>query len=438
MPEVLDAPPAPPTKPTSPPPIKSPPSPPKQEAEDDSIERLESDDPFKDAFAEIDKEAGEETQREEKRNARQEKSDKTPDDKSKTNGDIKPNSEKPKEEEPKTNKELREVYTALKEKVSKEYEPKIKELETLRSENKQLKSRDETSSKALQDENAALKKANQEMEGHLRFSAYKQTKEYKDHESALNNEWASAMRKLGGISISRTDPTTEETTERELTIDDLARYARLDPRLLWKELKTEIPDAAERTTVINHVQKIQDLSETLFKAEEKAKADSENHAKTQTETQRQSQLNRAKLWKDINEAIATKYPKMFGKDESDAEGNVILDKGRALTDLLFDPASLTQERIQLLPKRFKEAIESSKPFSPEDHARLHAIIANKAANHDRAVTRLKAAQTRIAELEKSLKEYEDSGPDSVRVGGTRKAKDAPLTADEEFDAIARG
>jgi hypothetical protein len=264
MPETI-APPAMPTtaaKPSapSPTPKAASPSPKAGDAAPDVIGSPESNDPFKDAFAEIDREAGEETERDDKRN-RPSKSNL--EDKSKANGDAKPS-----DDEPKTNKELRDVYNALKERVSKEYEPQVKELPALRAKVKELESRDETETTSTRAEIEAVKKRNTELERHMKFVDYKQSKEYKELETTLNDAWSGAMRKLGGISISRMDTESGETVERELTVDDLARYARLDPKLLWKELKQEIPDAAERTTVINHVQKIQDLSDSVFKAEE--------------------------------------------------------------------------------------------------------------------------------------------------------------------------
>jgi hypothetical protein len=438
MPETI-APPAMPTtaaKPSapSPTPKAASPSPKAGDAAPDVIGSAESNDPFKDAFAEIDREAGEETERDDKRN-RPGKS--SLEDKSKANGDAKPSDAKPKDDEPKTPKELRDVYNALKEKVSKEYEPQVKELSTLRAKVKELESRDETETTSTRAEIEAVKKRNAELERHMKFVDYKQSKEYKELETTLNDAWSGAMRKLGGISISRMDTESGETVERELTVDDLARYARLDPKLLWKELKQEIPDAAERTTVINHVQKIQDLSDSVFKAEEKAKAEADTHAKTQTETQRQFAARREKLWKETNAALAEKYPKWFGRDDADPEGNAVFDKGKAFSDLVFSPGELTPERIELLPKMFREAIESRQPFPPEALVRLQAIAANKLANHDRAISKLKAANTRISELEKSLKQYEESGPDAITIGRGRRVNDGPLTADEEFDAIAR-
>lgn len=404
----------------------------------DIVSRHEPDDPFKDAFAEIDEEAGKETIAEDKRN-KGERADKQPkpvDDKAVI--EKKPTEQKPKENEPKTPKELRDVYNALKEKVAREYEPQLKELSIVRAKLKDAESKDELATKSTQDRLVEIEKRNAELESHIRFADYKQTKEYKELESSLRDTWSGAMRKLGGISISRTNPETGDVIERELTIEDLSRYARLDPKLVWKELKQEIPDAAERTTVINHIQKIQDISDSVFKAEEKAKSESEAHAKTQTETQRQSQAQRTKLWKATNEELATKYPKWFGKDETDTEGNIVFDKGASFSDLVFDTESLTPERIEMLPQFFKDAIKSAKPLSQEALVRLHAIARNKLANHDRLARSNKTLSARVSELEKSLKEYEQSGPDSVAAGNGHRAKDGPLSADDEFDSIARG
>ena len=421
------APPAPPAKSAAPPPAKPPGKP------ADVIAPPEHDDPFKDAFAEIDEEAD----KAEEKLPGAPKSEKKKPAAPKTNGEKTETEPEPSPDEPKTNPELRAAYTGLKEKIAKEYEPKLKRLPELEAKLKELQSRDETAGKTAQEEMAALKKHNAELENHIRFADYKQSKEYKELETTLNDAWSGAMRKLGGITISRSDAESGEVVERELTIDDIARYARLDPKLLWKELKQEIPDAAERTTVINHVQKIQDLAETVSKAEEKAKKDSETHARTQTEAQRQGQEQRKKLWKAKNEALAEKYPKWFAKDEADADGNAVFDRGTAFADLVFSPADLTPERIDLLPKAFKEAIESAKPFSPEALVTLHAIARNKLANHDRAVSRLKVATARIAELEQSLKEYEESGPDNVTPGKARRGTDAPLSFEEEIDTLAR-
>lgn len=353
------------------------------------------------------------------------------------NGDKKPEVKADDtEQKPVKAAELRTAYEGLKKKIKEEYEPKARRVTELEAKIKEIESRGDD--KAAQERFAAIEKRNTELENHIRFADYKQSKEYKELETTLNDTWAGAMRKLTGISISRTNAETGDVVERELTMDDIARYARLDPKLLWKELKQEIPDAAERTTVINHVQKIQDVSDSVFKAEEKAKAESETHAKSMAEQRQQSQANRVKLWRETNESLATKYPKWFAKAEDDSEGNTLFDRGTALADLAFNPTDLTPDRVDLLPKAFKEQIASKKPFTPEQLAQLHAIVRNKASNHDRLAHQNKALAARVAELETTVKQYEESGPDRIPAGGERRIPNGDFEeAGAALDALDR-
>ncbi len=357
------------------------------------------------------------------------------DPKSKVNGDSKPKDDKPKDDEPKTNPELRTAYAALKDKVAKD-EPKLKRLPELEAKIKELESRDETTTKATQQEIESVKKRNTELEQHMRFVDYEKSTEYRDQfQKPYEDAWGSALRELKGLTMKIEDPKTGEEIVREVTQADIAYFANLDPATRRTEINRLFPE--DREEVKRHINNISTLAEKANAAREKAKGEAETHAKTQTEAQRQSQAQRAKLWKQTNESLATKYPKWFGKDEGDPEGNALFDKGKAFSDLVFSPTDLTPERIELLPQMFKEAIQSSKPFSQEALVKLHAIAANKLANHDRAITKLKAATARIAELEKSLKEYEDSGPDTILPGARRNGAVEEQSDEDELRALDR-
>jgi hypothetical protein len=155
------------------------------------------------------------------------------------------------------------------------------------------------------------------------------------------------------------------------------------------------------------------------------------------EQQQQSQANRVKLWRETNESLATKYPKWFSKSEEDAEGNTLFDRGTALSDLAFNPQDLTPERIDLLPKAFKDQIASGKPFTPGQLTQLHAIVRNKASNHDRLAFQNKTLSARVAELETSLKQYEESGPDRIPAGGERRMPNGEPDFGTELDALDR-
>ncbi len=358
------------------------------------------------------------------------------DPKAKVNGDAKPKDEKPKDDEPKTNPELRTAYTALKDKVAKEYEPKLKRLPELEAKVKELESRDETTTKATQQEIESVKKRNAELEQHMRFVDYEKSTEYRDQfQKPYEDAWGSALRELKGLTMKIEDPKTGEEIVREVTQADIAYFANLDPATRRTEINRLFPE--DREEVKRHINNISTLAEKANAAKEKAKGESETHAKTQTEAQRQAQTQRAKLWKQINESLATKYPKWFGKDEADPEGNAVFDKGKAFSDLVFSTTDLTPERIELLPQVFKEAIQSGKPFPPEMHVKLLAIAANKLANHDRAITKIKAATARIAELEKSLKEYEDSGPDTILPGARRNGAVEEQSDEDELRSLDR-
>lgn len=447
MPAPVAAPPSTPTPQTPKAPVttpKSSPNPEPQKAPDNS-------DAFADAFADIDQLDGKKPQPKKEAvkpdpsqsGADDLESDTTgisqPEDSHAANADA---SSKEKqsvstETKPVKAKELRDAYEGLKKKVKEEYEPKLKRITELESKLKEVESRDPNADKAVQEKYSTLEKRNQELEQSIRLTNYKQSKEYKEHEKTLTEAWASARDNLAGINITSRNAETQEVSERELTLTDIASYANLDPKQRLTKLKTDIPDPAERTMVINHINTILDKAKQLDAAEKKAAEDSEAHFKTQKEQQEQFQKNRAKFWQESNEFYAKQYPKWFGKSEDDKDGNVIFDKGIALADLAFAPQNLSDEQIALLPKSIQEMIASKKPFTPEQLTKLHSIIRNKSANHDRLAHQNKQLAARVAELEKSLKEYEKSEPDNVRTGVVNGKKSEIEDANAELDTLAR-
>jgi type II secretory pathway pseudopilin PulG len=226
-------------------------------------------------------------------------------------------------------------------------------------------------------------------------------------------------------------------TVREVTETDLQYFASLDPASRRTEINRLFPEDKEE--VKRHINEISRLYDASQAALQQARQQADGAAKNATEGQRQAQANRASLWKQTNEGLAAKYPAWFAPAENDAEGNTLFDRGRALADLVFSPQDLTKESLDLLPKSFAETIRAGKTFTQEQLVRMHSIIRNKAANHDRLAHQLHAAQSRIEELETSLKEYEESGPDGGRPRSRVPAsgKDYMGEAAAELDAIDR-
>jgi hypothetical protein len=105
-----------------------------------------------------------------------------------------------------------------------------------------------------------------------------------------------------------------------------------------------------------------------------------------------------------------------------------------VADLLFlGNQALTPEQVEALPSGFKETVKAGKPLSEVQKVQLHALARLKMANHDRLVTRLKARDARIAELEKSLADYEKSEPSADKAGDGAKVEGKDFFAQVEED-----
>lgn len=339
------------------------------------------------------------------------------------------------EQKPVKAAELRTAYEGLKKKVKEEYEPKLQKLTQLEREVAELKTTTPQLDKAQQERVAAIEKRNAELEAHIKFKDFEKSTEYQENFwKPYEQAWSNAIRELKGLTMTVDDPKTGETVTREVTQADLQYFASLEPAVRRTEINRLFPEDKEE--VKRHINQISHLFEKSQEAKEKAKAEAETHAKTQTEQQQQFQQQRAKLWRMSNESLAAKYPNWFNKVDGDNEGNTLFDRGTALADLAMFPQDLTPEKIDMLPKSFKEAIASKKPFTQEQLVKLHSIVRNKAANHDRLAHQNKTLAARVAELEKSLKEYEESGPDGVRAG-MPAGQSGELSADQELEAMER-
>ncbi len=345
----------------------------------------------------------------------------------KTESDPKPSGEKPKEGEG------WKRYKELDKTVKREYEPKLKRLSELEAKVKEYESRDDGQMKATQERIAQIEKRNAELESRIKFKDFESSKEYQEgHQKPLEEAWANATRELKGLTMTVEDPKTGESVTREVTPADLAYLANLEPAVRRTEINRLFPEDKEE--VKRHINQINHLSEKAEAAKKKAAEEAETYTRTQSEQQQQQQAMRTKMWKSVNETLSTKYPQWFAKVEGDNEGNTLFDRGSALADLVFNPHELTPERIEHLPKIFREAIAAKKPFTQDMLVKAQSIARNKAANHDRLAFQNKALTAKVAELEESLKAFEASSPDNVPAGGARKVN-GEVTWERELEAL---
>lgn len=352
----------------------------------------------------------------------------------KPDADKKPEDTKPEDKKYEKASELRNAYNNLKAKEKQEYLPLVKKAAELEARVKEYETKNPEAEKATKERIAAIEKRNEELENAIRFASYQDSKEYKELQAKVSQTWGAAEHNLAGIKITSKNA-DGEPVERDLTMDDIAGYARMDPKNRTPQLKIDVPDPAERTMVINHISEIIKAHQASEAAEKKAKEEAQTHSKTQQEQQAEFQKNMEKSWRESNENYSKQYPQWFAKVEGDKEGNTLFDKGTALADLIFFPNDMTDERIAMLPKSVQEQIAAKKPFTVQQVAKLKSIVRNKAANHDRLAFQNKALTKRVAELEKSLKEYEDSGPDNVRAGTVNGGPKGDTDWKDELDAL---
>lgn len=323
---------------------------------------------------------------------------------------VEPEPQQPEGEPVKLN-DLRSAYSTLKKRVKDEFEPKI---QTLEAKVKELESVNPGEVKTLQSRLEAAEKRRDELESRISEVDYKSSKEFREkYEKPYVQAWADAMADLKELTVE-----LENGTSRAATQEDLVKLANLPLGEARRLAKAIFGDSAD--DMMAHRRKIIDLSNAQANALEESRTVAAERAKL-SETDRRSQSEKANaLWKEANSQIVTKWPKMFAPVEGDAEGNDLLTKGEALVDRVFTPTPETA------------------PKTPEEAIRLHALIRNKARNHDRLALWLKKSRERVKELETTLAQYEASGPTGgLARGPSGGGKGAMEDINAEIDELDR-
>jgi hypothetical protein len=149
--------------------------------------------------------------------------------------------------------------------------------------------------------------------------------------------------------------------------------------------------------VINAREKVRDILGRAREAEADYKKNGAEKHRQQTEQMTQRQREIAGIFDRQAKEAVEKYPRLFKAIEGDTQGNELLERGFARADAAFGGV-------------LKGADGNPVRLSPPELAALHAEIRNKAGGFDRAIHLLSQRNLRIKELEKKLKQYEDSEP----------------------------
>lgn len=310
---------------------------------------------------------------------------------------------------------LRKAHEALQKQRDTEWHPKIQKLEAAVKQYEQKLKELETNPatfKPLQDKLSAIEKENAALKEEIRYVNYKKHPEFVDkYEKPYNDAWAKAVSEVTQLGMEM-----EDGTVRKATANDFLALANAPLDQLDDLAQKWFPKSSAR--VIRHVEKVRDLAEAQEKALDEARKQAGDREKTMAEEAQKRDSTITATYQATNAELVQKYPKWFGPEEGDTEGNALLQKGAEYADSVFG---------------------GNGNLAPEQKAKRLAVIRAKAMSYDRLAKRLKAREERIAELENALAEFEKSEPTTTETAepGQVATKDFMTTVEEEIRALAK-
>lgn len=349
--------------------------------------------------------------------------------------DVKPPekpAEKPAEpEKPVKAADLRRAYEESQRKIREELSPKVQKLE---AKIRELESSKPAELEPLQQKLTQTEKRNAELEQQIEFLDFQKSpkfqKEYWEPYVAKYNE---ALNELRQVEVEEADGNVRRGTE-----DDLLELWSLESGALRKRANEKFGDSAD--DIVPIIKEVQRLGRAQAQALNEAQKNSETRiaerkAMTVTET-----AERKRKFTEYNDQLAEKFPKFFKPVDGDTEGNKRWNRGLALTELLFPTHELTEEERAMLPESFRVDLEAHGRLSRDNVIRMHALIRNKAANHDRIAYALKTTRAELKEARKALAQYEQSEPPggggTPSGGGTGDGR-WDTDANDEIDKLDR-
>jgi hypothetical protein len=263
---------------------------------------------------------------------------------------------------------------------------------------------------------SAIEKRNQELEQHIRFVDYSKSQEFVDkYQKPYEEAWTRAIGGLKGLKLSLgTDPNTGQESSRDLTPQDIAALANMDPATARLEIKNRFPeDAAE---VRSYIDKIRDLASAQNSALEEHKTKGGEWQQQQQQHARSMQEANAKLWKQFSDETVQKYD-FLRPVEGDEERNSKLEKAAAfVADALSarpnDPNLTEEQRASVIKK--------------------HVALRNRAIAYSVLMHENKQLKAQLAEREEALKAFDSSSP----TDGEGKGKQAAPNGDVTIEGVA--
>jgi len=274
----------------------------------------------------------------------------------------------------------------------------------------------------------AIEARNKELENEISFTNYTKSKEFIDqYQAPYLAAWKEAVYALSGLKVrfEKNDPETGETavTERDMTQDDITILANMKPEDARKEMKARFPE--DWAEVKSHVDKVRAISNAQNAHLEERRKSSGEWQKQQTEQHQAAisarvQENR-KIWADI----IAEDQKKFGflrPIEGETQRNEWLDKATAFIE---DALKSNAMDPRLSPEQRQEVL------------RKHVAMRNRAIGFSVLNHENKTLKAKVAELEKSLAQYQESEPTAGQGRGREGTAMEVSTLDQAAEGLRK-
>lgn len=311
------------------------------------------------------------------------------------------------EPEPKTNAELRAVYEKTKKTLAEreaEYSKYKQEVETKA---KAIPAEDPEKKSLLEKitgyEKRIKELSDKEMLLDYQSSEEFQTKYWKPYQGAVNR----AIADLEDVTY-----TDKDGNPQKVDSNMILWLAGQKPAQAEQVASQLFGEAGLNRLVTDRIDRIRNAADEMNEARAEHQKSAEERMRDQQAKTLEMRTKITKIWTDENNSWQERFPNWFKPKDGDDQGNALLVKGYELVDKAFSP--------------------NGNKLSPEERAKVHAEIRNKAAAFPRMALRLKQARERIAELEKNLADYEKSEPPA----GDRHREAAGKEADPYQDAMS--
>lgn len=253
----------------------------------------------------------------------------------------------------------------------------------------------------------ALETRNKELEEEIRHVNYSKSKDFEDtYKKPYEVAWKRALSDLSELTVSAADG-----SERAATAQDMVRLANMPLKEAWTQAKDWFGEAA--SAVMNHRDKLKDLSDKQASALEDARKNGGEREKKQTlEQQAKDHAQRestSKFWQTVNAEAVEKF-EFLRPVEGETERNEFLEKAVKFVDETFglhaNQAKTEEERQQII--------------------RRHSALRNRAIGFSVLNYENKSLRSEIAALKKSLEEFQGSEPTA---GEHRRTQNGEPTGD---------